>query len=161
MLLLKKAIEEMKAWNSIAQDSDYCPVITKYMAACGYNGVADYCAGFATYVLKETGAADKIGLPSYSCVVWDFKNTKNGTIHQAGSSYIPKTGDLIIYNGDGPVGSWGHIEIVEKVEGNSVYSIGGNTTGPKGIDGYCGEGNINERLPVSLSDDSITAYISY
>lgn len=159
--VVARAIEEMEKWQKISSDNGYCENITKYMSACGLNGVNDYCAGFVTYILKETGQDKKIGLPSYSCAVGNFKNVTNGTIHKPGSNYIPKPGDLIVYNGTGSSGTWGHIEIVEKVEGKSVYSIGGNTTGPKGLEGYCGKGNIQRRLPVDLSDSSITAYISY
>ena len=152
--VVERALQEYDNWHSSSSNSHYCSNIEKYLASCGYNGGKggrdNYCAGFATYILKEAGVADVIGLPNYSCIVSNFKNTTNGTVHKAGGSYVPEPGDLMITNG------WGHIVIVEKVEGQRVHYIGGN----EGGSGFCGYGKVNKGS-FDLSSGTISAYISY
>ncbi len=129
--VVEKALEELEAWNST---TDYCSSIKKYMKSCGSSGVNDYCAAFTTYVLKEAGATEAIGLPKYSCSVGNFKDITKGEKHEVGGSYTPVPGDLIVHR------NWEHITIVEKVEGKTVHYIGGN----EGADNYCGEGKITK-----------------
>lgn len=152
--VVERALEEYDNWHSSSDRSHYCSNIEKYLASCGYNsgkgGRNNYCAGFATYILKEAGVQDVIGLPNYSCKVTNFKKTTNGTVHNAGGSYVPEPGDLMITR------NWGHIVIVEKVEGQRVHYIGGNESGHS----YCGYGKVNKGA-FDLSSNQITAYISY
>lgn len=149
--VVERAQQEYEIWHS---KKEYCNNIKKYLASCGYaggkGGNDEYCAGFVTYILKEAGVAEQIGLPGYTCVVSNFKNTKNGTVKKAGGSYIPQPGDIMIVNG------WGHIVLVEKVEGKRVYYIGGN----EGGNGYCNQGKVNKGS-FSLSSGSIAAYVTY
>ena len=150
--VVERALQEYDNWHS--SPKNYCSNISKYLASCGYNGGKggndEYCAGFVTYILKEAGVAESIGLPNYTCVVSNFKNTKNGTVHKAGGSYIPEPGDIMIVRG------WGHIVLVEKVEGKRVHYIGGN----EGGNSWCNQGKVNKGS-FSLTSSYITAYVSY
>jgi hypothetical protein len=83
-----------------------------------------------------------------------WKNSTGGTFHKVGSSYTPKPGDLAIYSG--------HIEIVEKVSGNMVTTISGNSspfnlgTAPNGDT----VGNVVRKTPFPL-DTKVEGYLSY
>lgn len=144
------ALREYEDWNS---SKKYCESITKYLAACGYNngkgGIDDYCAGFVSYVLKEAGVEEQIGLVK-SCFANDFEEVSAGTVKPAGGSYIPEPGDVMMTNGGG------HVVIVEKVEGERVYYIGGN----EGTSSYCGEGAV-VKGSFSLTSGSIYKYVTY
>ena len=156
--VIEIAIKELEA-NSSASKSTKCSYIKKYMQSCGYtSGVHHYCAGFVTYVLKQAGVAESIGLPGYTCRVSDFKDTENGQWHDAGKSYIPEPGDIAITSG------WNHVQFVEKVEGKTVHFLGGNQS-PFNVscpNNGAGQslGNVT-RYSVSLGSSLIVGYISY
>lgn len=100
-----------------------------------------WCADFATYVARESGA----NIPHFSGVSqildWGRKNGKFST--QA------KPGDLIIFKGVNSRGKRvSHTGIVERVENGRVYTVEGNTSDKVAQRSY------------SLSDSRITGYVS-
>lgn len=84
---------------------------------------APWCAAFVSEVATEAGVSQNT-IPLFaSCgvgVTW-FKN--NGCWHSR-NGYTPKRGDIIFFtsNGSSPY----HVGIVEKVNGNTVYTVEGN-----------------------------------
>lgn len=152
------AIRELEANQGISESAK-CTNIKNYLKSCGYTGTHHYCAGFVTYVLKEAGVFDYVGLPSYTCMVTNFKNPTGGEFHKAGGSYIPEPGDLVISR------NWGHIMIVEKVEGETVHIIGGNQS-PFNVSSCPNNGagtslgNVT-RNTYSLNSSTLDGYISY
>ena len=159
------AIKELSSWNGYNEEGQYCGAIKKYMNSCGLEEtVNEYCAGFVTYVLKEAGVFDSIGLPSATCSVDAFKNPTNGKVYDAGGSYTPKPGDLFVKKDD-KGNDWGHIGIVEKVVGKTIHTIEGNTDpfnalcgqGDKTDSGRKGDGTLRRKTHI----DDITHFISY
>lgn len=153
--VINAAIKELDEWNGFSNDDQYCTAIKKYMNSCGLGETVDeYCAGFVTYVLKEANAFDSVGLPKTTCNVGNFKSPTTGKIYDSGGSYTPKPGDLFIKN-DSSGNDYGHIGLVEKVEGKTVYTIEGNTN-PFGD--FCGKGSLRRK---THTFDDITHFISY
>ena len=157
--IVKLAQKEYENWQSFSNDQKRERVATQYMPACGYgtkNKVDDYCAAFVSFLLKETGNIDKVGAGvGNKCIASNWKNSTGGTFHKVGSSYTPKPGDLAIYSG--------HVEIVEKVEGNMVTTISGNSS-PFNVSGgnYPGKtvGNVVRKTPFRI-DSNVDGYLSY
>ncbi len=100
-----------------------------------------WCADFATYVARESGA----NIPHFSGVSqileWGNNNGKFST--QA------KVGDLIIFKGRDKKGKKvSHTGIVTRVENGEVYTIEGNTSDKVGERSY------------ALNDSKITGYVT-
>ena len=100
-----------------------------------------WCADFATYVARESGA----NIPHFSSVTqiynWGKQNNK--------FSKAAKTGDIIIFKGKDKYGKQvSHTGIVSKVENGKVYTIEGNASN-----------KVVERS-YSLNDSRITGYVS-
>ena len=91
----------------------------------GFNSRVEWCAVFISWLANETGMLnDKI--PKFAVVnngiSW-FKSRgewKN-------RSYVPRVGDIIFFDWEND-GKPNHVGIVEKVEGNYIYTIEGNST---------------------------------
>ena len=153
--VMSTAIKELDAWSNYSSNNEYCTAIKKYLNSCGLGQTVDeYCAGFVTYVLKESGAFESVGLPKTTCNVGNFKNPTVGKLYDSGGSYIPKPGDLFITKGSSG-SDYGHIGLVEKVEGKTVHTIEGNTS-PFGK--FCGKGDLRRN---TRTFDNITHFISY
>ncbi len=100
-----------------------------------------WCADFATYVARESGA----NIPHFSGVSqileWGRSNGKFST--QA------KVGDIIIFKGRNKNGKQvSHTGIVTRIENGKVYTIEGNTSNKVGERSY------------ALNDSKITGYVS-
>lgn len=103
------------------------PVGTKYS-----EGIAEsWCADFVSWVLHE---ADMTLVNPHSNS-WRIPGThtlreyfeSQNIFHQYGSSYIPETGDVAIYDGYGPFGQ--HTNFVLRFEDGLLYTVGGNEAG--------------------------------
>ncbi len=157
--IVKLAQQELENWKTLSNDKKRERVATKYMPACGYgakNTVDQYCAAFISYLLQETGNIERVGAGvGNKCIASNWKNSTGGTFHKVGSSYTPKPGDLAIYSG--------HIEIVEKVNGNMITNISGNSS-PFNVSGggYPGDtvGNVVRKAAFPL-DTKVDGYLTY
>ena len=98
---------------------------TKYGAAYGLN-YNPWCHMFVWWCARQAGIDSSVIPTTASCtsgVNW-FK--RNSVFHSRGDGYKPQPGDIIYiswYAGD-----ISHVGIVEKVVGNTVYTIEGNTS---------------------------------
>lgn len=119
--VVARANEEYEKWNK-STSTERSELLKNYIEACG-NGrtCTAWCAGFVTYILKETGKLDNV--KGYSCMANSYRNVKPAEHHRQGSGYTPQPGDVIVY------ASREHVALVEKVEGKTVHLIGGNQTG--------------------------------
>lgn len=93
-----------------------------------------WCADYATWVLKEAGAPLKnpnSGSWRIPGVLTLQEYYKSNNRYQKVGSYTPKTGDLAIYIGSRTLDgrSRQHTNIVLKVEGETMTTIGGNERG--------------------------------
>jgi hypothetical protein len=106
------------------------PHVRRY---CGREGVS-WCAGFAGYCYEQAALRLGVALP-FSRSLGAKKLVRNVAAvrpgpHYAGvrrESYLSaRPGDLIAWH-RGKAGSWqGHVELVERLDGGIVHTIGGN-----------------------------------
>lgn len=101
-----------------------------YWSWYGYTYHVDWCACFVSWCANECGYIDAGVIPKFaSCadgVAW-FQ----GRGAWQDNTYTPNPGDLIFFDwddeGSGQDGSPDHVGIVEKVEGNAIYTAEGNS----------------------------------
>ena len=98
-----------------------------YWSWYGYPHRVEWCACFVSWVFNEAGLLDQGVVPKFSnCetgIKW-FKEHKQWK----GRSTIPES-EYIIFFDFNRDGKSDHVGIVEKVEGNRIYTIEGNSTG--------------------------------
>lgn len=92
----------------------------------GFNSRIEWCAVFVSWVANQAGYIDKGIVPKFTTcrtqgVPW-FKN--RGLWKNRG--YIPKSGDIIFFDWQQD-GQADHVGIVERVEGNKIYTVEGNS----------------------------------
>lgn len=92
----------------------------------GFNSRIEWCAVFVSWVANQAGYIDKGVAPKFTTcrtqgVPW-FKN--RGLWENRG--YIPKSGDIIFFDWQQD-GQADHVGIVERVEGEKIYTIEGNS----------------------------------
>lgn len=105
-----------------SRKGDCGPEVNKYTD----NTLEYWCADFVSWVYKEAGKPFTGG----SSGGWRIASVKdvrawfeqNGTYTPNGSGVIPKAGDAYMTAGET------HIGIVEKVEGDTIHAISGNTS---------------------------------
>lgn len=90
----------------------------------------DWCDVFITWLADTTGQADLIGR---ECGVQRHLNLfRNKGIWKG--RVKPHTGDIVIYDWQGHNAGWAdHIGIVERLEGNNVIVIEGNSGNPRAV----------------------------
>ena len=116
---------------------------TKYGDWYGMNG--EWCNMFVSWVCNEAGVSTDI-VPKQSYVPTTYNWYKNKNLFKARGTYIPKAGDLIIFDYNGNK-TPDHIGFVENVTNNIVTTIEGNKSkkvmrctyniNNSGICGYC------------------------
>ena len=103
------------------------PAGTKYS-----EGVAEpWCADFVSWVMKEAG----MPFVNPNSGGWRIPGTmtlrdyfqQNGNWHPYGDGYVPKTGDVAIYDGNGPHGQ--HANFVVLYSDGTLSTVGGNEAG--------------------------------
>lgn len=108
-----------------------------------------WCADFASWIMKEAGVSYKNPNSGH----WRIPGTltlreyyeKEGRFKPVDSDYMPKVGDVILYDGAGWFGQ--HVNIVLAYENGKVTTVGGNEAGkvrvqtrPLGGEGTVGYG---------------------
>jgi hypothetical protein len=98
-----EAVKEWTAWQT--PNSNHESLLTTYTDGTPFEA---WCADFVSYVYKESGYPFTNG----SADGWDQNNANSiqymgFTVHQAGSGYIPRPGDVAFFDYPG-----GHVEIV-------------------------------------------------
>jgi hypothetical protein len=97
-----------------------------YWSWYGFSGREEWCACFVSWVAYQCGYIDAGIIPRFSScdagMAW-FRN--NGQWMDGG--YTPAPGDIIFFDWDFD-GSSDHVGIVERVEGDYVHTIEGNTS---------------------------------
>ncbi|MFY9537707.1 MAG: CHAP domain-containing protein [Bacilli bacterium] len=82
-----------------------------------------WCAMFVSWCINEAGISSTI-VPLYANVESGKQNFSSKKIYYLREDYIPKAGDLIFFLRDGA----GHTGIVTGCDGETVYTIEGNTS---------------------------------
>ena len=122
---------ELTSKNGTPVGDSEIPYYTKYGEAYGSpNG--HWCAYFVLWCAKEAGIPITIVNQAPDCgscrnfIAW-FKNNHRWK----DNSYTPKSGDIIFFDWDNN-GTAEHVGIVESVNGDTIYTIEGNTGGVNG-----------------------------
>jgi len=93
--------------------------------------VEPWCADFVSWVMNEQGKpfsnpnSESWRIPGVLTLRSYF--IAKSMYHVYGDGYIPKTGDIALYDGNGPFGQ--HTNFVLKVENGKIYTLGGNEAG--------------------------------
>ena len=99
-----------------------------YWSWYGFESRVEWCACFVSWCANKCGYIASGVIPKFAkcqnAVTWF---TDRGQWRD--KNYTPKTGDLIFFDWEdnGFTGTADHVGIVEKVEGNTVYTIEGNS----------------------------------
>ncbi len=128
--------------------SNWGPEVSNYLHSVGLDFAAPWCAAFIYYCFVKaiTGLTTSLSFIPKSAYTPDWKNfaiTKGKYISVSKAKAKPsliKPGDLSLYYKSG-LGRIGHIEIVERINSQGVWCIGGNT---KSQDGNSVERNGGE-----------------
>ncbi len=91
----------------------------------GFEERVEWCAIFVSWVAEQNGYIEKNIIPKFSGCFTGVNWFKAVGLWQD-SNYIPNKGDIIFFNWDGDDLS-DHVGIVEKVEGDVIYTIEGNS----------------------------------
>ena len=147
--VVKRAQEEYEKWND-STPTERNELLENYIEACGGGRKClPWCAGFVTYILKETGKLDNV--KGYSCMANSYRSVTPAEHHKQGSGYTPQPGDVIVY------ATREHVALVEKVKGKTVYLIGGNQTGKNTA--TCTSNAITKRT-ISVDSSDIYEYVT-
>ena len=94
----------------------------------GFNGRVEWCACWVSWVANECGYIDAGVIPKFaSCRVGVQWFRDRGQWQDSG--YTPNPGDIIFFDwtANGTTGTADHVGIVEKVDGNTIYTVEGNS----------------------------------
>ena len=148
-------------------DSDI-PYYTKYGAAYG-NPNGHWCAFFVLWCANEAEIPTSIICKSVSCGNCGyFMNWFKDNDRWKDSNYTPKKGDLIFFDWESD-GKANHIGIVDRVDGDYVITIEGNTGGENGYmvmerqrnEGILGYGIPNYELKEKINGYSLVRQTAY
>ena len=169
--IVEVAQRELEQWQDLS-NTDKCNKVINYLEQCNLYGnknssgdVANYCAGFVSYVLKESGVFGEVfkGENVASCAADAFLSptSQNTKFHENGSNYTPQPGDVLVKNRGGSDRAT-HVGIVEKVEGKTITTIEGNTGSmnlscPTSVVGTVGQ---VVRKTYNIDDKYITGFVS-
>lgn len=100
-----------------------------YWSWYGFGSRVEWCACFVSWCADQCGYIEAGIIPKFAActsqgVPW-FRN--HGLWQSGGGSYVPKAGDIIFFNWSGSKSSADHVGIVESCDGNTVYTIEGNS----------------------------------
>lgn len=121
----EKALKWAKSKVGVTESpagSNWGPEIGEWIRFTGYTGPVYWCGCFCAFAAVKIGGAKiptviRLGYDGY--IRADAGSHSNGLV-QVGFSEA-KPGDIVVY-------TYPHIELVEKVEGDSLKTIGGNTS---------------------------------
>lgn len=112
---------------------------TKYGAWFGLNG-AKWCHMFVSWCANQAGVSVTI-VPKTASTDWGMKWFQDKGLFRYKGQYTPKRGDIVYFKT-----GRSHVGIVEKVSGNTLHTVEGNTS------------SRVARRTYSLSDATITGY---
>lgn len=121
----KKALAWAKSKVGVTESpagSNWGPEIGAWIRYTGYTGPVYWCGCFCTYAVVAIGKAKiptriRLGYDGY--IKSDAQSHANGLVAVGFSE--ARAGDIVVY-------TYPHIELVESVQGDSIKTIGGNTS---------------------------------
>lgn len=109
-------------------DDKYINYYNKLTGAKFNVDTTPWCAIFVTYIYRNAGVPTSLAANFASCTTMRDTFLKKKGYWKARGAYTPKAGDMIFFDWDSS-GNCDHVGIVEKVSGNKVYTIEGNSKG--------------------------------
>lgn len=103
----------------------------EYWSWYGYHEWVDWCACFISWCAEQSGSLQDETMPRFSSVSEVIPWFQSNSLW-AGRSYTPSPGDIIFIDWDKD-GTADHVELVDYATGDTVYTIGGNRGGGKGV----------------------------
>ncbi len=97
----------------------------KYWLWYGYPARVEWCACFVSWCANECNYIERDIIPKFSAVVNGIAWFKENKLWQD-INYTPKSGDIIFFDWEND-GTADHVGIVEKVDGEKVHTIEGNS----------------------------------
>lgn len=91
----------------------------------GYDHREEWCACFVSWCADKAGLIGLGKVPKFSAVIDGIKWYKDNGLWK-NKNYTPNSGDLIFFDWQND-GKADHVGIVEKIEGNTIYTIEGNS----------------------------------
>ncbi len=111
----------------------------------GFDSKVNWCACFVAWCADQCGYIDAGVIPKFAACVDGAAWFQERGLWQD-RSYVPRTGDIIFFDKQ-HVGETRHVGIVERVEGDVIYAVEGNSSDqcrqrsyPVGSDKICGFG---------------------
>ncbi len=95
----------------------------------------EWCASFVNWVLRQSRVPVSASGSFVSCTGW-VSYLIDKSMYRTRSTYTPKTGDIIFFKDSGSTRLSTHVGLVRYVEGNTVYTIEGNSGGGVNIRSY-------------------------
>jgi len=95
-----------------------------------------WCASFVNWCLRQTGVDEDISGSFVSCMSWVDWSIDHSIYKARNSGYTPVTGDLIFFKDADSTRVATHVGLVRYVEGNTVYTIEGNSAGAVNMRSY-------------------------
>lgn len=98
-----------------------------------------WCAGFVTYILDTAGALHGVKSPiprTFSCDVIGFDAQKRERLDRAPDLARVNPGDLFLIPTKGSKNDWNHVGLVERVAGEVLRTIEGNTNDEGSREGF-------------------------
>lgn len=90
----------------------------------GYDHRVEWCACFVSWCANQSGQLG-ITIPKFSAVIDGIKWYKDNNLW-GNKNYMPNSGDLIFFDWQNDDKA-DHVGIVEKIEGNNIHTIEGNS----------------------------------
>lgn len=134
--------EQQKLLQIVKKQVDTQPAGTVYSEGA----TEPWCANFVSWVAKQNGTpfvnpvSGSWRMPG-TLTLKSYFITK-GQWHPYGNGYVPKPGDVAIYDGNGPHGQ--HTNFVLKYSNNQLITAGGNENGKVRVQSY----PLNDQLHV-------------
>lgn len=128
-----------------------------------HGGTGNWCAWFASWVFNKAGYPISPGSPQGAVPLvstiaggdggTSHSNVPNGFTYHSADGYIPKPGDMAIYQS-----GMSHVNIVTSVSksGNSMTIIGGNQDGPSGYT----TSKVTSYTRSTAAVDGLSGYVS-
>lgn len=118
-----------------------------------------WCCAFATWCTRQAGVSTGVVKTEISCtrlIKWLRETTNRAVYHERGDGYTPRTGDLIFFQSNSSAAKYtaSHIGIVMYVDGDTVYTVEGNTDNS-------GTANLGDRVCVKSYKLSNTYIVGY
>ena len=130
--------------EEIPRGSNWGEHVQKYLNSVGINFQAAWCMAFLYWCFKQAGMVKQLPKTG-GCLAM---------LHTVDKQYIvkkPEVGAIVVWDhGKG----LGHVGIVERVDGDKMYTIEGNTNNDGSREGYAVERKVRK-----IADPKIIGYV--